>query len=42
MKKFRVLLEGRNLLINSQEGLKKMGFYTTRFIEAGSPKQAEN
>ncbi len=42
MKKFRVMLEGRNFLINSDEGPMKMGFYTTRFIEAESSKEAEN
>jgi hypothetical protein len=42
MKKFRVMLEGRNFLFNSDEGRKVMGFYTTRFVEAENPKEAEN
>ena len=36
------MLEGKNFLINSDEGPTKMGFYTTRFVEAESPKEAEN
>ncbi len=43
MKKFIVLIEGKNFLIKDEkEMFQKSGFYTTRFISAGSPSQAEN
>ena len=41
MKKYRVLLNGRNFLVNIDGNPKKHGFYQNVFIEAASPKQAE-
>ena len=42
MKKYKVVLEGRNFILKSDKGPTKMGFYTTRFVEATSPEEAEN
>ena len=42
-KKFRVLVNGKNFIIEMEgEGLQRMGFFTTRFVEASSPEHAEN
>ena len=41
MKKYKILIEGRNFLINLDGQEKKVGFYTTRFIEAGEDKTAK-
>ena len=41
MRKYKVLLEGSNFIIESDKGPTKMGFYTTRFVEANSPQEAE-
>ena len=41
MKKYRVLLEGKNFIIKSDIGPERMGFYTTRFVKADSPEEAE-
>lgn len=41
MKKYRILLEGKNFLINSDEGPNRMGFYTTRYVEAENREDAE-
>ena len=41
MKKYRLLLKGRNFLLNQDGKQKKYGFYQNVFIEAGSPRQAE-
>jgi hypothetical protein len=42
MKKFKVLVRGENFLINLDDVKQKMGFYTTRFVEAESEEAAEN
>ena len=41
MKKYQVLLEGKNFLIEYEGKLQKHGFYTTRYIEAENPEEAE-
>ena len=41
MKKFRVLLRGENFLLKSEESVKRLGFYTTRFVEAPDKDGAE-
>lgn len=41
MKKYRVMINGRNFLIDLGQGLTKHGFYTTRFVEASNPHDAE-
>jgi hypothetical protein len=41
MKKYKVMLEGRNFLINYEGKIEKLGFLTTRFVEADDPKDAE-
>ena len=41
MKKYRVMINGRNFLIDLGSGLAKHGFYTTRFLEASDPSDAE-
>jgi hypothetical protein len=42
MKKYRVMLEGRNFLIAMDGKVGKFGFYQTFFIDAHSPAEAEN
>jgi hypothetical protein len=37
-----VCLHGQNFLRNSDEGPRKMQFYSTRLVEAENPKLAEN
>ncbi len=39
--KFKVMLRGQNFLIMSDGQLQRLGFYTTRFVEAKDPKEAE-
>lgn len=41
MRKYRVLLRGENFFLRVSEEVKRMGFYTTRFIEATDEGQAE-
>lgn len=41
VKKFRVLVEGVNFLIEMDNELRKYGFYTTRFVTAEDEVQAE-
>ena len=41
MKKYKVFVRGQNFLINLDGVNQKMGFYTTRFIEAESEEAAE-
>lgn len=38
---YRVFLNGQNFLINFDGEIKKVGFYTTRFVEADSMEKAE-
>ena len=41
MNKYRVFLNGRNFLVDLGDGLASHGFYTTRFVEANAPDEAE-
>jgi hypothetical protein len=41
-KKYRVFLKGQNFWMEIEGKLQKTGFYTTRFIEAQNPKEAED
>ncbi|HTY88486.1 MAG TPA: hypothetical protein VMB80_13545 [Candidatus Acidoferrum sp.] len=42
MKKFKVLVRGKNYLIRAAENPpRKVGFYTTAFVEASNTEQAE-
>ena len=41
MKKFRVLVKGQNFLLDSDRGIKRFGFYTTRLVEAADRNEAE-
>lgn len=41
MPHYRVLLNGRNFWLRVEDKQERMGFYTTRFVEAGSPEAAE-
>ena len=42
MKKYRVFLQGKNFLLNIDDKTEKIGFYTTRFVEANDELEAEN
>jgi len=41
MKKYRVMLEGKNFSLSSDEVVQKHGFYTTLYVEANNPEEAE-
>ena len=41
MKKFRVFLRGENFLMKVEDGSRRLGFHTTRFIEAPDDGEAE-
>ncbi len=41
MAEWRVLLNGRNFLLQTDGEPKRLGFYTTRFVEAQDPEAAE-
>ena len=41
MNKYRVSLQGENFLLSFDGKPEKHGFYTTRFVEANDPKEAE-
>ena len=41
MKKFKVLIEGRNFVIEENNKCKKYGFFTTRFVQAEDAFHAE-
>jgi hypothetical protein len=41
MKKYHVMLEGKNFLLNHEGKLQKHGFFTTRYVEANNPEEAE-
>lgn len=42
MNKYRVFLNGRNFWMKVDRQPKRMGFYTTRFVEADLPEEAES
>lgn len=41
MKKYRVRTEGKNFIVKIDEIPEKLGFFTTRFIEAENEQEAE-
>lgn len=41
MIKYKVMLNGRNFRIPLEGTVQRVGFYTTRFVEASDPEQAE-
>jgi hypothetical protein len=41
MYKYKVLLRGQNFLLNLEGKRERVGFYTTRFVEAQNPQEAE-
>lgn len=41
MKKFKVILNGRNFRVPSESKVQKLGFFTTRWVEANDPNEAE-
>jgi hypothetical protein len=41
MKKYRVMLEGRNFLVEMDGKIGRFGFYQIFFLEAASPAEAE-
>ena len=41
MKKFKVFLRGENFIMRSEGEVKRLGFYTTRFVEAEDQNAAE-
>ena len=41
MKKFKVMVRGENFLLNLEGVEQKLGFYTTRFVEAQNEEAAE-
>jgi len=42
MKKYRVMINGQNYLMNMEGLPKRMGFFKTYFLEAETPEDAEN
>lgn len=42
MKKYKVLVRGQNFLLDLNGQVEKVGFYTTRFVEAENEGQAED
>jgi len=41
MPKFKVFVNGRNYWVDLDGERRRFGFYTTRFVEAASPEEAE-
>jgi hypothetical protein len=41
MSKYRVLINGENFLINFDGQVQKVGFYTSRIVDAQNPEEAE-
>jgi hypothetical protein len=41
MKKYRIMLQGKGLLMDMGNGPARQGFLTTRYVEAESPEKAE-
>jgi len=41
MPHYRVLLNGRNFWLQMEGSQRRMGFYTTRFVEEANPDEAE-
>ena len=42
MGKFKVLMNGKNFLLNLEGREQKMGFYVTRIVEAATAEEAES
>lgn len=42
MRKYKVMVEGVNFLIRVENDIEKLGFFTTRFVEAKDEQEAEN
>jgi len=42
MKKYKIFIEGKNVLIKIDDEVGKHGFFTTRFIKAGNTREAGN
>jgi hypothetical protein len=42
MKKYKLFIRGQNFSINLDGEIKKLGFYTTRFVEACDEREAED
>jgi hypothetical protein len=41
MKKYKVMLEGKNFLMKIEGKVRRLGFFTTRFLEANNPEDAK-
>jgi hypothetical protein len=41
MKKYKVMLNGQNFVLDLEQGLARHGFYTTRYVYANSKAEAE-
>ena len=41
-RKYKVMVEGANFLVSFDNETAKHGFFTTRFVEAENPEDAEN
>lgn len=41
-KKFKIVVEGQNYTVNLDNTPQRCGFFTTRFVEADNPSEAEN
>ena len=41
MKKYQVILEGKNFQLDHEGKIVKHGFFTTRYVEANNPEEAE-
>jgi len=41
MNKYKVILEGKNFLMDANGAVQKHGFYATRYVEASTPDEAE-
>jgi len=41
MQKYKILAEGKNFLVNVNGMPEKMGFFTTRFLEASDQEEAQ-
>lgn len=39
--KYGVMLRGENFEVKSEAGVENLGFFTTRFVKARTPKEAE-
>jgi len=42
MKKYKVMLNGQNFVIDLGEGQARHGFYTTRYVDANTKAEAED